>query len=179
MRSHRHPFVRHLARAVAVVALAVGGLAAPTTAAVAEAPAEEVFVGLCDFLGVEEVLVAAGAELVVLDGWAAGPRGSLENFLRSQQTTWTVQRAGAEPVSWDASGEWSAAERLKEERLWLTMLETELEPLAAGESVTVTRAIVLSKPINDIFFEDRGRPFQQRLPKGHTLTNTCTFTGRA
>jgi hypothetical protein len=157
--------------------MALAGLAAPAVASAEPPPVEVVFLGFCDVMGVEQYGVAAGAELLVSDGWGAGPRGSLDGFLRSQRSTVTVQRDGEEPVSWDASGDWSSPVRLKEDRVWVTQLDLRLDPLAAGESVTVTRETMMTRPVMDLFFEYRSRPHQHLLRRGDTLTSSCTFTG--
>jgi hypothetical protein len=173
---HRHPF-RHLARAVAVLALVLGGGALAPAAASAE-DAEPIWLGQCAWMGDGEMTVPAGAPLNLLNGWATGPRGSLVHWLKSQQSSVTVQHGDGEPTTWDATDRWSALERDKSARMWMSTMEWPVTAPAAGETMTVTFTTWWTKTVNDLFFAlDEQRPPFRWLSKGGEMEMSCVFTG--
>jgi hypothetical protein len=131
--------------------------------------AERGFVDLqgCYF-GTGETTVPAGAEFDIFAGWIAESRGQQLAWLKSVETTLTID---GEAIP-NADSYWLSEiiPIVKEPRLqlWITVWIYPHAALAVGESITVYHAWSLQVPLYDGAFH---------YPRGVIFDGTCTITG--
>jgi hypothetical protein len=114
--------------------------------------------------------VAAGSTVTVRWGWAAASRGLVEDFLRAQQTTISVNGAPAADISGSyqaPSGNW------RTDVFYPTGVM-----LAAGKSLTFTLRVTTSHRLHDgLAFEESTSGKPRFAEAGTLFAVTCTLTG--
>jgi hypothetical protein len=159
---------------VAGLALASVAVAGP---AAAQEPAVVDLLG-CEFFEGGETTVDEGLVDVLVTGWGTGSRGALNQWLKSQNTTFTVQYEGEEAVTEDVSDAWSPPTPFDTDSgrtAWGSDLFVSLGELEAGETLTISFETMLTKPIIDFFKGDP--PIQPgHIPAGTTFSGTCEVT---
>jgi hypothetical protein len=152
----------------ALAALVFGaGFVSP---AVADTGPTLVNIGFCDFEG-GTATVPAGS-VVIAEGWNVGTKGALVHWLKSQQTTATVQFDDAEATTQDFSDQWTDPVKAEGGKSWSSELQGPILDLAAGEAVLVTLAISWTSPTIEVFFNGT----HPVLTKGNDIEDSCLIT---
>jgi hypothetical protein len=153
----------------ALAALVFGaGFASP---AVADTGPTLVNIGFCDFFEGGTATVPAGS-VVTGVGWSVGTKGALVHWLKSQQTSVTVQFGDAEATTQDFSDQWTDPAKAEGEKLWFSELQGPILDLAAGEAVLVTVANSWTSPTLEFFFSGE----HPVLTKGNDIEASCLIT---
>jgi hypothetical protein len=131
---------------IAGAALAVFVLSASIVApSYADAEPTVVEIPLCDFFDGGVATVEAGEVAAAPAGWGEKSLGRLKQFLRSQQTTMTVQYGSAPATVTDLTDQWS--EPVPFENDWFSGLPiVPLGTLAPGDTVLVRVDLSWTKP---------------------------------
>ena len=134
----------------ALATLSLAAAAGATSVPTASATDTTVVRLLSCALDTGSITVPAGSNLAVNRiGYAEGSYGLINVFLRSQTTTLTIDRNGTTSVV-DLSTDWLKPEQIEGEVWWIAWLPNPmytLDPLASGESVTLTFDEVFSHPL--------------------------------
>jgi hypothetical protein len=97
------------------------------------------------------VTVPAGAPITLhLGGYAEGTRGLLDAALRAQTTTLEVAGPAGDTV-YDLSGQWSAPFDTPFGFWESTQPDRTIDPLASGQTATVTYDITFNHPVSVLF----------------------------
>jgi hypothetical protein len=160
---------------------AVAGFVMASVVAAGPAAAQEpslVNVLLCSFPVAEgggggETTVAAGPVHAQVMSWGTGPRGALVHWLKSQETTVTVQYGDEPATTMDLSDAFTAPAQLEGEKVWFSGLVLPLGDLAAGDTVLVSFETTWTKPTIDFFFGPDSDP---QVIRGDTLSASCLIT---
>ena len=118
------------------------GIAAPSYA---DAEPTVVEIPVCDFFDGGVATVEAGEVAAAPGGWGEKNLGRLKQFLRSQQTTMTVEYGSAPATITDLTDQWS--EPAPFENDWFSLLPiVPLGTLAPGDTVLVRVETSHTKP---------------------------------
>jgi hypothetical protein len=138
----------------------------------------------CALFGTGELEVLAGPTEGFINGWGTGTRGLAISYIRSQESTVTVQYDDQPATTLDLSDAYSTPVFNEEFGGCQTELVLPLGDLAAGDTVVVGIDLTLKTPAMDFLKGEGGYNFPpsnrehvgNKVPAGQQAQVTCTIT---